>query len=139
MQLQLQFDHITFSITIFTTKQYLESPSRQGRVPSGSGARPSVPPMELARQWNPYLEWLGSSTQMGRDSYQRRDVSQRAASICSAWRRSSVASICSTRHRSSTASIYSVWRWGSATLMRRSSSIDNLAARRSSDLDLLRR
>jgi hypothetical protein len=34
MQLQLQFNYMTFSITIFTTKRYLESPSRQGRAPS---------------------------------------------------------------------------------------------------------
>jgi hypothetical protein len=58
-------------------------------------------------------------------SYQRCGIDQSTASICSVWHRSSAASICSTWHR------------GSAGLMRRSSSVDDLAVRRSSGLDLL--
>jgi hypothetical protein len=59
-------------------------------------------------------------------SYQWRGVSQSATSIYSAQRRSSAASICSVWHRSSIG------------LMRRSSSVDDLAVRRSSGLNLLR-
>jgi hypothetical protein len=58
-------------------------------------------------------------------SYQRCGIDQSTTSICSVWHRSSAASICSTWHR------------GSAGLMRRSSSVDDLAVRRSSSLDLL--
>jgi hypothetical protein len=75
---------------------------------------------------------------MGRDSYQRRDVGQSATSICSTRRQSSMASICLAWHRSSVPSICLTQHRGSAGLMRRSSSVDDLVARRSSSLDLLR-
>jgi hypothetical protein len=140
---RLQYFQIT--ITIFTTKRYLESPSRQGRAPS--------PDLELAPPCRPWSlpddadGWLEPLSRVAgildadgeRLSYQWRGVGQSAASICLVRHRSSAASICPVRHRSSAASICSVWRRGSTGLMRRSSNIDDLAARRSSGLDLPRR
>jgi hypothetical protein len=69
-------------ITIFTTKQYLESPSRQGRAPSPDlELAPRCYPWSLpdnADDWLEPLSWVAGILDADgeRLSYQRRDVSQ---------------------------------------------------------------
>jgi hypothetical protein len=100
-------------ITIITTKRYLESSSRQGRAPSpdlelAPRCRPWSCPMMRTAGWSTYLGWMGSSTQMGSDSPINGAVSiKRSLDLLI------------------------------VALMRRSSSVDDLAARTSSGLDLL--
>jgi hypothetical protein len=138
---RLQYFQIT--ITIFTTKRYLESPSRQGHAPSSDlELAPPCRPWSLPDDADGWLEPLSRVAGIldadgERLSYQWCGVGQSTTSICSVRRRSSAALICSAQHRSSVASICSTWHRGSAGLMRRSSSVYDLATRRSSGLDLL--